>query len=59
MIGWPAQNTSPLANPRNGASGSLRMKDPKEVARRGLEAFVYHISYFTTTPNEAEKARQT
>ena len=35
----------PLANPRNAASGTLRLKDPKEVARRNLEAFVYHIGY--------------
>jgi DNA ligase (NAD+) len=39
------QNLPPLANPRNSASGSLRIKDPKEVARRNLEAFLYHISY--------------
>ena len=32
-------------NARNAASGSLRMKDPKEVAARGLEAILYHISY--------------
>ncbi len=32
-------------NPRNTASGSLRMKDPREVASRGLEAILYHISY--------------
>ena len=42
------QSIAPLANPRNAASGSLRMKDPKEVARRSLEAFVYHVSYYTT-----------
>jgi len=41
-----SQNLAPLANPRNAASGSLRMKDPKEVARRNLEAFLYHVSYF-------------
>jgi DNA ligase (NAD+) len=41
------QGLSALANPRNAASGSLRMKDPKEVARRGLEAFLYHVSYYT------------
>ena len=40
-----SQGLSPLANPRNAASGSLRMKDPKEVAKRNLEAFLYHISY--------------
>ncbi|MEI6264846.1 MAG: NAD-dependent DNA ligase LigA [Sphingobacteriia bacterium] len=39
------QGLSPLANPRNAASGSLRMKDPKEVAARNLDAFLYHVSY--------------
>ncbi|MFL9481684.1 NAD-dependent DNA ligase LigA [Chitinophagaceae bacterium LWZ2-11] len=39
------QGLPPLANPRNAASGSLRMKDPKEVAKRNLEAFLYHVSY--------------
>ena len=41
------QGLSPLANPRNAASGSLRMKDPKEVAARNLDAFLYHVSYAT------------
>lgn len=41
------QGLAPLANPRNAASGSLRMKDPKEVGRRGLDAFLYHVSFFT------------
>ncbi|BAV10056.1 DNA ligase (NAD+) [Filimonas lacunae] len=40
---------SALANPRNAASGSLRMKDPREVAKRNLEAFLYHVSFYTTT----------
>ena len=40
------QGFAPLANPRNAASGTLRIKDPTEVAKRNLEAFVYHISYF-------------
>ncbi len=43
-----SKGDSPLANPRNAASGSLRMKDPKEVALRNLDAFLYHISYFQT-----------
>ncbi len=37
----------PLANPRNAAAGSLRIKDTKEVSRRNLEAFLYHVSYYT------------
>ena len=41
------QNLPPLANPRNAAAGSLRMKDPAEVGRRNLEAFLYHVSYLT------------
>ncbi|MBL6876407.1 MAG: NAD-dependent DNA ligase LigA [Chitinophagales bacterium] len=32
-------------NSRNTASGSLRMKDPKEVAKRNLEAFIYQIGF--------------
>jgi DNA ligase (NAD+) len=39
-----------LANPRNAAAGSLRMKDPKEVAERNLDAFIYHISFYTLRP---------
>ena len=42
------QGLPPLANPRNASAGTLRIKDPKEVGKRSLEAFVYHISYFTT-----------
>jgi DNA ligase (NAD+) len=36
-----------FANPRNAATGGLRMKDPKEMAARGIEAFVYHLSFAT------------
>lgn len=55
-----ARNLPPLANPRNAASGSLRMKDPKDVAERGLDAFLYHISYYTKssqTNKDDAKAR--
>ena len=31
------------ANPRNFAAGSVRMKDPKTVARRRLSALLYHV----------------
>ena len=42
-----AKQLPSLANPRNAAAGSLRMKDPKEVADRNLDAFIYHISFYT------------
>lgn len=32
-------------NARNTASGGLRMKDPMQVAQRGLEAFIYQVGY--------------
>ena len=38
------QGLAPFANPRNSASGGLRTLDPKEVAARRMEAFVYHVS---------------
>jgi DNA ligase (NAD+) len=34
-----------FANPRNAATGGLRMKDPKETSERGLEAFLYQLGY--------------
>jgi DNA ligase (NAD+) len=43
------QQLAPLANPRNAAAGSLRIKDPAEVSRRNLEVFLYHISYYSST----------
>jgi DNA ligase (NAD+) len=39
------QGLPPVANPRNTASGSLRIKDPKEVKRRKLDAFLYHVGF--------------
>ncbi|MEO0733476.1 MAG: NAD-dependent DNA ligase LigA [Bacteroidota bacterium] len=33
------------ANPRNTATGGLRMKSPAEVADRNLEAFIYSFGY--------------
>lgn len=32
-----------FANPRNAASGSLKLQDPQEVGRRGLICTLYHI----------------
>lgn len=39
------EGLSVFQNSRNTAAGGLRMKDPSEVAKRGMEAFVYQIGY--------------
>lgn len=31
------------ANPRNTAAGTLKQQDPKEVAKRGLDSFIYSL----------------
>lgn len=51
-----SQGLAPLANPRNAASGSLRMKDPKEVAQRNLDAFLYHVSFYTAVDGQSVDA---
>tara|TARA_B100001741_G_C16553373_1_gene600767 strand:- start:657 stop:2648 length:1992 start_codon:yes stop_codon:yes gene_type:complete len=33
----------PFANPRNAASGSVKMQDSKEVAKRPLDCFLYYL----------------
>lgn len=37
------QEEEPFANPRNAASGSLKLADPEEVRLRGLWCTLYHI----------------
>ena len=38
-----ANEEQTFANPRNAASGSLKLVDSKEVANRGLECTLYHV----------------
>jgi len=38
-----------FANPRNAATGGLRMKDPAEAASRGLDYLVFQVAYAETT----------
>ena len=34
-----------FANPRNAATGGLRMKDANETAKRGIDVFIFQLSY--------------
>ncbi|OSZ82100.1 DNA ligase (NAD(+)) LigA [Chitinophagaceae bacterium IBVUCB1] len=54
-----AEGLSPLANPRNAASGTLRILDPAEVGKRKLSAILYHISYYTQTGDAIPDALHT
>lgn len=49
------EGLSPLANPRNAAAGSLRMKDPAAVKKRKLEAILYHVSFIELNKKGLEK----
>jgi DNA ligase (NAD+) len=52
----------PFANPRNAASGSLKLIDSTQVANRGLECTLYHMLGenlpFTTHKEALDKAAQ-
>ncbi|MGN6531174.1 MAG: NAD-dependent DNA ligase LigA [Ginsengibacter sp.] len=49
------EGLSPLANPRNAAAGSLRMKDPAAVRKRKLEAILYHVSFMELNESGLKK----
>lgn len=49
-----ADGLDAFQNARNTASGGLRMKDPNQVAQRGLEAFIYQIGYVQNTTGSEE-----
>lgn len=49
------EGLAPLANPRNAAAGSLRMKDPAAVRKRKLEAVLYHVSFIQLNKKGLEK----
>ena len=51
----------PYANPRNTASGSLKLQDSAEVAKRPLECLLYSLAGVTGIPTQfegLEKARE-
>jgi DNA ligase (NAD+) len=39
------ENQTLFANPRNAATGAFKVKDSKEVEKRGLEAFIYQLGF--------------
>lgn len=41
-----------FANPRNAATGGLRMKDPREMTERKIEAFVYQMGFAQDSAGE-------
>jgi DNA ligase (NAD+) len=43
-----------FANPRNAASGSMRLLDPEETGRRGLDAWMYQIAEPDTEGSQSE-----
>jgi len=45
------QGLATFANPRNAAAGGLRMKDPAEASRRGIEVIVYQLGFLTDPQN--------
>lgn len=51
-----------FANPRNSASGSLKMQNPKEVAKRPLDCFLYYLEGeklpFATHYENLKKAKE-
>lgn len=48
----------PFANPRNAASGSMKMQDPSEVALRPLDCFLYYVpGNQLNTPTHYESLR--
>jgi DNA ligase (NAD+) len=38
-----ANGENPFANPRNSAAGTIKMQEQSEVAKRPLDAFLYHV----------------
>lgn len=52
-----AQGEEPFANPRNAASGSIKMQDSREVAQRPLSCFCYYLLGDTLPHNHYESLK--
>lgn len=57
-----ANNEKPFANPRNSAAGTIKMQEQDEVAKRPLDAFLYHVigdeKLFQNHNGALQKAKQ-
>lgn len=49
-----AEGLTLFANPRNAATGGLRMKDARETAKRQMEAFMYQIGVLLNKEGESK-----
>lgn len=47
-----AQGLTIFANPRNAATGGLRMKDPNESRKRGLVVFIFQLAFAENADGE-------
>ncbi|MEM0992277.1 MAG: NAD-dependent DNA ligase LigA [Bacteroidota bacterium] len=52
-----AEGLSLFANPRNAATGGLRMKNPRESAKRKMEAFMYQLGYASDEAGESQLSK--
>lgn len=47
----------PFANPRNSTAGSLKMQDPREVARRPIRMFIFDVILDDEDVNRTQKSK--
>ena len=51
------QGLTPFANPRNSTAGSLKMQDPREVARRPIRLFAFDMLVNTSDDNRTQASK--
>jgi len=51
-----SEGLSPFANPRNAAAGAIRLLDPAETDRRGLDIFLYSVAAWGGERFESQEA---
>ena len=49
----------PFANPRNSTAGSLKMQDPREVARRPIRMFIFDLILETDDNKRTQESKMT